>query len=564
MARRIEYSRCVEPPDHERDLEDVEEDVADDVEEATVDLPASSPDIETTGVARGEERSLVGEQIDGRYQIVKRLGRGGMGEVYLAEHISIEKPVAIKLLRPAVRETDALRKRFLREARAASMIRHEHVVDITDFGAREDGLTYFVMEYLEGEDLSALLAREAPLPWRRARAISLQILRALAAAHAKGVVHRDMKPANCFRIRRFETDDFIKVLDFGIAKRSAPETEAVNAVSEETTSVTEQGAVVGTAAYMPPEQALALPLDARADLYAFGVMLYRMLSGALPFTGPSPMAVIAKHLHESPPPLRSPAASRPIPPPLAALVESLLAKEPERRPASATAVIEALEQLEGGDDDADAIGPARSWSGAREPSAPARRWRAALPLALALLIGGGVTAFLLRPPPRDATPSARAPTTAPRDMSKQPVEASGPARDADASTSSSSGGSVHEESAPAPAPDLPGDEAPTADASATSDGPKRPSLRAQLDQFTQRHRRAIRACFDGGGEFRTELRARVRVATTGRLESLELRARDVELRTSRCLEELFKKKLKLEAPPAGTPRARTVELKLRR
>ncbi|MCA9718787.1 MAG: protein kinase [Myxococcales bacterium] len=522
------------------------------VEEETQDMPdGASLGLEVTGVARVDRAPLVDTVIEGRYRIQERLGRGGMGEVYLAEHISIEKPVAIKLLRPDVRETEDLRKRFLREARAASKIRHEHVVDITDYGETKDGLTYFVMEYLEGEDLAALLEREAPLPWRRARALALQVLRALAAAHAEGIIHRDMKPANCFRIRRFDSDDFIKVLDFGIAKRAVDDD-----APSETTSVTERGAVIGTAAYMPPEQALAQPLDARADLYAFGVMLFKMLSGRLPFTGPSSMAVIAKHLHDPPPALRAPAESRPIPDALAALVDQLLAKDPAHRPASAAAVIDALEAIEPDSPTTDRGSQGALAPVAEEPARP--RWRPALIGLLALGVTGVAAAAYLRDDAPAASPGG---DSVARATEATTVDAYPGAREASATTSATSEAPTTDE--PATPPDA-GASAET-EAAPAKRTPSTPSPRAQVERFRDRKRRAIRGCFDSGGEFRTELRARVTLTGAGRLESLELLSQKVELRTRRCLEELFRKlRVTLDDEARGSARARVVELTLRR
>ena len=161
---------------------------------------------------------LIGHTLNDRYQILKLLGSGGMGTVYLAEHVLIHKQVAVKVLSPSHARKPAEVERFLREARAASRIRQENVVDITDFGYTAGGLAFLVMEYLDGEDLASTSDRDGALPWRRAVHIIRQICAALEAAHAQGVIHRDMKPENVFRVRRGEDPDFIKVLDFGIAK----------------------------------------------------------------------------------------------------------------------------------------------------------------------------------------------------------------------------------------------------------------------------------------------------------------------------------------------------------
>ncbi|MCA9636080.1 MAG: serine/threonine protein kinase, partial [Myxococcales bacterium] len=170
---------------------------------------------------------LSGEILAERYRLIRQVGRGGMGAVYLAEHTLIGKEVAVKVMGYEHSRRPQDIERFLLEARAASKIRHENIVDITDFGYTDDGLGFLVMEFLEGEDLAVTCKREGRLPWRRALAIALQICAGLGAAHAQGIVHRDMKLENCFRIRRGDNHDFIKLLDFGIAKilRGDPGTE---------------------------------------------------------------------------------------------------------------------------------------------------------------------------------------------------------------------------------------------------------------------------------------------------------------------------------------------------
>ena len=192
-----------------------------------------------------------------RYRILRRIGKGGMGEVFLAEHTAIGKQVAIKILSEDFAKKPRIVQRFLQEARAASLIRHENVVDITDFGHTPSGLPFLTMEFLVGEDLKHTLRREGPLPWPRARRMLVQLLAALAAAHRQGVIHRDIKPDNVFRVRRGDNPDFIKVLDFGIAKVVGEEVDQ---------NLTQTGVVMGTAEYMSPEQARSDPLDARTDL----------------------------------------------------------------------------------------------------------------------------------------------------------------------------------------------------------------------------------------------------------------------------------------------------------
>ncbi len=270
-----------------------------------------------------------------RYRILEHVGAGGMGDVYRAEHTTIGKVVAIKTLSRDFSHKATLVDRFLQEARAASLIRHPNIVDITDFGHATDGTPFFAMEFLEGEDLKATLTREGPMGWERARRVMRQILLALQAAHDKGVIHRDMKPDNCFRIRRDDDPDFIKVVDFGIAKVSSPD-------GEEAQQLTQTGAVIGTAAYMSPEQAKSLPLDARTDVYSAGVILYQLLTGTVPFESSGFMGVLYKHIAEPPEPLRKRAPDAGITAAMEGVVLKAMAKDPTDRYGSAAEFAAAL------------------------------------------------------------------------------------------------------------------------------------------------------------------------------------------------------------------------------
>jgi serine/threonine protein kinase len=222
-----------------------------------------------------------GTRVAERYVVRKLIGNGGMSQVYLAEHESIARRVAIKILHRELLEKPAVLARFAHEARASSTVQHENVVEVTDFGQTDDGRPFMVMEYLDGEDLGETLIREGPFSWERARPILLQILAALQAAHDLGVIHRDIKPENVFRISRMGSDDYVKVLDFGIAKVVAREAVEDKPSSPKTLT----GQVLGTPAYMSPEQCIGDVVDARADLYAVGVMAYQMLTGRTPFEG---------------------------------------------------------------------------------------------------------------------------------------------------------------------------------------------------------------------------------------------------------------------------------------
>lgn len=235
---------------------------------------------------------LVGTVLAERYRLVKRVGEGAMGWVFLAEHVDIKKKFAVKVLRPSLcRITEAV-SRFKREARAASAIGSQHIVDVTDFGTTDTGAAFFVMENLDGEDLASTLSREKKLPWERVRKILLQLCDALQAAHDAGIFHRDVKPANFYRVKRGDNEDFVKVLDFGIARLANPNDSIV----------TQTGVVMGTPDFMAPEQAQGRHVDHRADIYSLGATAYALLTGRPPFVGKNEYDVIYKQLNEEPKP----------------------------------------------------------------------------------------------------------------------------------------------------------------------------------------------------------------------------------------------------------------------
>jgi serine/threonine protein kinase len=277
-----------------------------------------------------------GTVLAGRYRVERIIGEGGMGDVYLATHLVIDKRVAVKVLALEQMRRDRTITRFLQEAKAASKIRHPNVVDITDFG-EDHGRAFFVMEYLEGEDLDHLLKREGRIPWERARAILVQLLEALGAAHRAGIVHRDIKPHNSFITPGPHGGEIVKVIDFGIAKLR---TEG----SEE--QLTRTGAIMGTVEYMSPEQGLGADIDGRSDLYSVGVILYRMLTGTVPYVASNPMATLYQHIHGEIPSPRTAVPEAGISPGVDAVVRRALAKKKEDRFASAEAFIEALNAAE--------------------------------------------------------------------------------------------------------------------------------------------------------------------------------------------------------------------------
>ncbi|WP_428261817.1 protein kinase domain-containing protein [Haliangium sp.] len=240
---------------------------------------------------------LLGATVGERYFIETKLGDGGMGTVYLARHIALEREVALKVLHPHYCDKPDIVERFLREARAASRIRHENVVDITDFGSTPEGVVFFAMEVLEGHDLhEAVDVARGPaygLPWSRARKIFLQICAALEAAHEHGIVHRDLKPENIFLVEWAGHKDVVKLLDFGIAK--------LDEASSGGRRLTRTGTLFGTPEYMAPEQARGGDVDHRADIYAMGCLLYQLIVGEVPFAADDYVQVLTMHLSAPPP-----------------------------------------------------------------------------------------------------------------------------------------------------------------------------------------------------------------------------------------------------------------------
>jgi serine/threonine-protein kinase len=238
--------------------------------------------------------SLLGQTLAAKYRIEERLSTGGMGTVYRGTHVLMDKTVAIKVLRPSLAADEKIVARFSREARAASRISHPHALSVTDFGEAENGVVFLVMEYLKGRTLKEIIRQEGPMPLPRAVELLRQVGGALDAAHAEGVVHRDLKSDNIMLLSSSGTD-YAKVLDFGIAKIQEPE-------GEYNPGLTAPDLVIGTPQYMSPEQCSQSPdIDARSDIYSLGVILYEILVGHVPFVGGSPTVIMLKHLQEPAP-----------------------------------------------------------------------------------------------------------------------------------------------------------------------------------------------------------------------------------------------------------------------
>jgi len=277
--------------------------------------------------------SLIGRTIASRFRILSKLGEGGMGAVYKAEHIRMNRICAIKILsQQMAREADAL-ARFNREAQMSSRIAHPHAVTIYDFGEAENGLIYLAMEFVEGETLTSLLKREGPLPLDRTVRIARQIADALTAAHKLNIVHRDLKPDNIM-LSRSEEGDYVKVLDFGIAKIFA---------DDERYDLTKTGLVIGTPLYMSPEQLSGERLDARSDVYSLAIIVYQMLTGALPFAGENTQAQMIKRLTDDPLPIRQANPQVYISQEVERVLMAALARERNRRTPSANEFIKHLE-----------------------------------------------------------------------------------------------------------------------------------------------------------------------------------------------------------------------------
>ena len=322
----------------------------------------------------------------GSYRIASVLSVGGMGTVYRAQHELLDRPAAIKLLRPELTESDELVQRFFNEAKAATAIRHPGIVEVYDFGYTEDGLAYLVMELIDGQPLSKVIAERGTFPELEAAQIVRTIASALKAAHAKGIIHRDLKPDNIFLVPDPDGREArVKVLDFGIAKLANP--------PKSDRRRTQTGVLMGTPKYMAPEQAReAAAIDQRADLYSLGCILYELLVGEPPFLAHGAGEIIAMQLFTEPEP---PSRRAPVSPEMERLVLRLLAKEPDARPQTAAALMEenALNDTIPSTPSADMLAP------------PAAAKPSRLPFLLAgcaLAVACGTVAFMLS---REAAPT---------------------------------------------------------------------------------------------------------------------------------------------------------------
>ncbi len=267
---------------------------------------------------------LTGKLVAGRYSILRRLGEGGMGVVYSAMDSRLEKQVAIKVLREDFATRPDVVARFTQEAKSAARIKHENVLDVTDYGATDDGSFYIAMELLVGTDLADALQKEGSIEVTRAINIAVQVTRALGAAHSKGIVHRDLKPENIFLIRAEDDREVVKIVDFGIAQMK-------DMTGQGGKKLTQTGMIFGTPEYMSPEQAKGAAIDHRVDIYAIGVILYEMAAGRTPFVGDNFMGILTQHLYEPAPAILSLNPNAHVSPEYESVIAKALAKDPDQR-----------------------------------------------------------------------------------------------------------------------------------------------------------------------------------------------------------------------------------------
>ena len=317
------------------------------------------------------DAGLSGTTLADRYVVTDLLGEGGMGKVYLAQHVRLPQRAAIKVLRRELVSDPSARARFNREAANASRIDHDRVARVYDFGETADGLVYLAMEYVAGRTLRSILA-DGPLPPARAAAIVTQIADGLDAAHALRIIHRDLKPDNVLVVEGADGRDRVKVVDFGIAK----------AIGADEGALTRTGFVVGTPQFMSPEQLLGAPVDVPSDVYALALVAFQCLTGEMAFDATTPERTLATRLTSAPRRLSEAKSDVPWPPAVEAVFEAALSREPERRPASAGAFARAL---------ADAIG---AWQTTTATAVAARPTRRRGPLVAAavgalVLVGAG-------------------------------------------------------------------------------------------------------------------------------------------------------------------------------
>jgi len=291
-----------------------------------------------TALTAIKKDSLIGTVLGGRYEIEERIGGGAMGEVYKAKHRLMKRQVAIKMMHPQTISGASALKRFQKEAEMASALNHPNILTVHDFGVSDDGSPYLVMNYLEGKSLTDLIENNGHLDVQRSLHIFRQLCQGLGHAHEKGVIHRDLKPSNIMLVTLDQDEDFVQILDFGIAKQLTPETSA--------DSLTRTGEVFGSPHYMSPEQCRAQPVDARSDIYALGCVMYRVLTGMPPLMGGDLVECLYKHVNEMPAPFSQMCPEYNLPSDLEAVVFKAMAKKPDDRYQSMADLKAGLESIE--------------------------------------------------------------------------------------------------------------------------------------------------------------------------------------------------------------------------
>ncbi len=327
------------------------------------------------------------EILGGQFQILQKIGTGGMGSVYKASQPEMNRMVAIKILHPKLAGRKDLVSRFRREARAMSQLTHPNTVKVFMYGELEDdGSLYIVMEFLEGRNLNQTVRKGGPLPPDRAIPVLVQVCGALHEAHQMGIVHRDLKPENIFLSEQRGLKDYPKVLDFGLAKVTERQMRPGSVI------LTQEGMVFGTPEFMSPEQAQGKNLDARSDLYSLAVILYEVLTGKLPFNAKTPMEYIQKHVMEPPILLNQRVPGKAFPPGLEAVLNKAIAKKPDDRYQTAEEFANALKPFASATVDASPQPPATSAPvhSAPQPSAPDTALGAVAPPQPAASRGPGI------------------------------------------------------------------------------------------------------------------------------------------------------------------------------
>jgi tRNA A-37 threonylcarbamoyl transferase component Bud32 len=351
------------------------------------------------GLASSEDAAqrdpLLGQTFGGKYTVVRLLGEGGMGAVYEGEQKlgATKRRVAIKTLHAHLSHDSKIKARFEREVGTVAELEHPNTIQVFDFGASADGILYIVMEFLQGKSLAATLEKDGAMAPARVEKIMKQICGSLAEAHGRGIVHRDLKPDNVVLVDRAGQKDFVKVLDFGIAKRSSE-------VDSGDQKLTQQGMVLGTPPYMSPEQFTGRPIDARSDIYSLGVMAYEMLTGRLPFHANTAWEWATQHMNQAPIPIESFPEGQAAPEPMRSVIERALAKSPDERFQTVSEFVDAF-----------AGTPSDQRSAATHAeAAEARRQKTEMgaPLDVAAAFGGTGVRPAMGPagPPRGHTPIA--------------------------------------------------------------------------------------------------------------------------------------------------------------